>query len=65
MVTCTYVFLRLDTASTEIDLARGRLDAAEGDGLAVGQLVHGVEGDVEAAAGVVDGEHVDGLAVVG
>lgn len=46
------------------DLDGGGLDAAEGGGLAVGQLVHGGLGDVEAGGGVVDGQDVDGASAV-
>lgn len=42
----------------------GGLNTAEGSGLAVGQLVHGGLGDVEAGGGVVDGQDVDGAATV-
>lgn len=55
----------LQAAVAERDLGGGSLDAAKGGGLAVGEVVHGSLGDVEAAAGVVDGEDVDRLAVVG
>lgn len=37
---------------------------AEGGGLAVGELVQGGLGDVEAGGGVVDGEDVDGAPAV-
>jgi hypothetical protein len=47
------------------DLGGSGIDTAQGDGLAVGQGVHGVQGNVEARGGVVDGQDVDGLAVVG
>lgn len=45
-------------------LDNGGLDAAEGLGLAVGELVQGGLGDVEAGGGVVDGQDVDGAAAV-
>lgn len=47
------------------DLDGGGVDTAKSRGLAVGQLVHGRLGEVEAAGGVVDGEDVDGPAGVG
>ena len=40
------------------------INTAELGCLSVGQVVHGVEAHVEPAAGVVDGENVDRLAVV-
>lgn len=46
------------------DLDSGGLNTAEGSSLAVGQLVHGGLGDVEAGGGVVDGQDVDGAATV-
>lgn len=55
----------LQTAGADGDLGGGGIDTAKGDSLAVGEGVHGVEGNVEAGGGVVDGENVDGLAVVG
>lgn len=55
----------LQTTGADGDLGGGSIDAAEGDSLAVGEGVHGVEGNVEARGGVVDGEDVNGLAVVG
>lgn len=54
----------LQAAGAEADLLRLGLNAAEAAGLAVGEVVHGGEANVE-ARGVVDGEDVDGLAVVG
>jgi hypothetical protein len=41
------------------------IDATESRSLAVREVVHGRLGEVEAVAGVVDSENVDGLAVVG
>lgn len=40
------------------------VDAAQSDGLTVGEGVHGIEANVQAAGGVVDGKDVDLLAVV-
>lgn len=42
-----------------------RIDATKLLSLVVGQGIHGALCEVEARCGVVDGEHVDGLAVVG
>jgi hypothetical protein len=50
------------TAVRERDLDSGGVNTAQRGGLAVGQLVHGALGDVEAGAGVVDGQDVDGAA---
>lgn len=52
------------TAVRSSDLDGGGLNAAEGGSLAVGQLVHGGLGEVEAGGGVVDGEDVDGAPAV-
>lgn len=41
------------------------VDATKASGLAVGELVHGLLGDVETVAGAVDSKNVDGVAVVG
>ena len=46
------------------DLGGLGVDTAELSSLAVGEGVHGIEGDVEASSGVVDGKDVDGLALV-
>ena len=54
----------LKPANAGGDLVDGGLDDAELHRLAVGELVHRLEGDVEARAGVVDGEDFNGLAVV-
>lgn len=56
---------RLETAHVDANLSVLSIDATEGSSLAVGELVHGSLGEVEASAGVVNGEDVDGLAVVG
>ncbi|OIC46606.1 hypothetical protein A7M48_18845 [Acinetobacter baumannii] len=55
---------RLETAHVDTDLSVLSVDAAEGFSLVVGELVHGTLGEVEASAGAVDGEDVDGVAVV-
>lgn len=52
------------TAVGGSDLDGSGLNAAEGGSLAVGELVHGGLGDVEAGGGVVDGQDVDGAATV-
>ena len=54
----------LKPANAGGDLVDGGLDDTELHRLAVGELVHRLEGDVEARASVVDGEHVDGVAPV-
>lgn len=53
------------TTLRDIDLGDGGIDTAESVGLIVGELVHSALGQVEASAGVVNSEDVDGLAVVG
>ena len=53
------------TTVAEIDLGNIGLDTAEEGGLAVGQVVHGIQRDVQPGGGVIDGEDVDGLSVVG
>jgi len=53
------------TTVAEIDLGNISLDTAEEDSLAVGQVVHGIQRDVQPGGRVVDGEDVDGLSVVG
>ena len=50
--------------NTKRHLLHIRVDAAQLGRPAVGQVVHGGLGDVEAGAGAVDGEDVDGAAVV-
>lgn len=55
----------LKTAVADSDLLVLSVDAAEGSSLAVGELVHGSLGNVEAGASMVHGKDVDGLAVVG
>lgn len=55
---------QLHAAFTGGDLGGGSIDTAELGGLAVGEGVHGVQGNVEATGGVVDGEDVDALAGV-
>lgn len=60
---CTSL-LEWQTTVTGGDLDGGGLDAAEGGGLAVRQLVHGGLGDVEPGGGVVDGQDVDGAPAV-
>lgn len=47
-----------------IDLGDSSIDTAESVSLVVRELVHSALGQVEACARVVDGEDVDGLAVV-
>lgn len=54
----------LQATVAHIDLSGSRIDAAQSNSLAVGKVVHGVQCDVEAGSGVVDGKNVDGLAVV-
>jgi hypothetical protein len=54
----------LKAANRRGDLLRGRVDAANRLRLVVRERVHRVNADVEAAVCVVDGEHVDRLAVV-
>lgn len=61
----TFEHAGLQTAVADGNLGSGRIDAAEGDSLAVGQGVHGVQSNVEASGSVVNGENVDGLAIVG
>lgn len=56
--------LRGKTTLRDIDLGDSGVHTAEGISLVVGELVHGTLGQVEAVAGVVDCEDVDGLAVV-
>ena len=57
--------LPLETANAGGDLLSLGIDASEEHRLAVGQLVHSLERDVEARPGVVYREHVDRLPVVG
>lgn len=47
-----------------INLCGLSIDAPQLLRLAVGQVVHGIQGNVEAGTGVVDGQDVDGLAGV-
>ena len=54
----------LQSAVAKSNLGVLSIDAAELRSLAVGQVIHGALGQVE-ASGAVDGEDVDGLAVVG
>lgn len=56
--------MSLQTALANIDLASSSVNASELVSLAVGEGVHGIEGNVEARGRVVDGEDGDGLAVV-
>jgi len=55
----------LQTTVAGVDRGNSSINTAEIRGLAVGQVVHGMLRNVEAGAGVVDGEDVDGPAVVG
>jgi hypothetical protein len=52
-------------AFRHVDLHRGGIDPAEGNGLAVGEVLHGSEGDVEAAGTLVDAEDVDRPGAIG
>ena len=54
-----------ETALAGVDLLRLGIDAPQEDTLVVRERVQRAERDVEARVGVVDGEHVDGHAVVG
>lgn len=54
----------LQTAVADRNLGRRGIDASQLDGLATRQGVHGVERNVEARGGVVDGQDVDGVAAV-
>ena len=56
------LFSNLETALADADLDGIGLDAAELRPLAVGQVVQGVERDVEAGARVVHCQHRDRLA---
>ena len=62
-----FLFLarNLKTAVAAVDLSVLGINAAESGSLAVGKLVHGSLGNVEASAGVVHGKDVDAVAVVG
>lgn len=58
------------TSRSEATVAGGNLgilsiDATKLRSLVVCELVHGGLGEVEASSGVIDGQNVDGLAVVG
>lgn len=55
-----------------LDLAVGlgnldilRIDAAHLPGITVCQVIQGGLGDIESIGGVIDGEDIDGLAIVG
>lgn len=54
----------LQAAVADIHLHGVSLDPTQGDRLPVGELVHGIQSNVEAGRGVVDGQDEDGLAVV-
>lgn len=56
--------LQLQPAEANSNLGNDGVNAAKGLGLVVRQLVHGRKGHVYAFAGMVDGQDVDGLAVV-
>jgi len=57
---CSSSFItHLETAVAEVDLGDGSVNTAKGSSLAVGEVVHGVKGNVQAAGGVVDGKDVD------
>lgn len=60
-----YFFFFLQSTLVDSNLGILRVDAAKISGLVVGQIVHGGLGQVEAVVGVVNGQDVDGLAVVG
>ena len=54
----------LESAKGLVDLLNGSFDPTEANGVAVGQVVHGAEGNVE-AAGAINGKNIDGLVIVG
>lgn len=54
----------LKTAVLDSDLASSSSNTAQCNGLATGQSIHGVERNVEARSGVVNGQDVDGVAAV-
>jgi hypothetical protein len=56
--------LRLETTVAGGYLSVLRIDATKLSSLAVGKLVHGGLGEVETSGSVVNGQDVDGLAVV-
>src|SRR5687768_15586973 len=55
----------LQAAVASSNLGVLSIDTTESRSLAVGKLVHGCLGDVEALGSMVDSEDVDGLSVVG
>lgn len=58
-------YRHLQAALADGDLDSGSIDPAKSCSLAVGQLVHGRLGKVEAGGGVINGKDVDGPASVG
>jgi hypothetical protein len=61
----TFYIAPLQPTVAQVDLGYIGIDMTEEDGLTVGQIVHGIQRDIQPRSGVVDGEDVDGLAVVG
>lgn len=57
--------VNLQTAGVKADLGGLGINATKLSSLAVSKVVHGAQSEVEAGTGVVDGENVDALAVVG
>lgn len=57
--------LHLEAAVAVSNLGILSINTAKSRRLAVGEFVHSCLGEVEAIGGVVDSQHVDGLAVVG
>lgn len=60
-----YTLSLLQATVAEVDLGDSGVDTAEEDGLAVGQVIHGIQRDVKPGSGVVDGKDINCLAVVG
>lgn len=56
---------RLETAVADSNLSVLSVDAAKGNSLVVGKLIHCALGEVEAVGSVVHSKDVDGLSVVG
>lgn len=56
--------LPLQAAVAKSDLGNHCVDMAETHGLVVGQLVHSRQGHVNTISGMVNGQNVDGLAIV-
>lgn len=54
----------LETAVAHSHLRGSGRDTSEGNGITVGQSIHGVEANVEASTAVVNSQDVDGLAAV-